>query len=174
MKTTLFTTILLTSSIFLQLASAQTPEQPTIGQADADRLVAMAQANIDELKIAELAVKKSTDPKVQRFAQMMIVDHSEGLKETRKVATAKNVTLPSGLDADHKKMDADLAQLSGVFFDKEYIKTAGLEDHTKARAALKDDMANAVDPDVKKLATKLAPVVAHHEEILKELASSIK
>jgi putative membrane protein len=44
-----------------------------------------------------------------------------------------------------------------------------VQDHAKVHAALKSDIANAKDADVKALVSKLEPVVAHHAAMAKKL-----
>ncbi len=121
-----------------------------------------------------MALEKSANADVKSFAQTMIDEHAKGLEETQKVAAAKNITLPSEPDAAHKKMAADLQKLSGAAFDKEYAGKAGLADHVKVHAALKHDMASAKDPEIKALAAKLEPTVAHHEDMARKLKAAIK
>jgi putative membrane protein len=165
------------AAVAVALAFSQTVyAQSTAGvvKADADRLVAIAQANLAELAAGKMALEKSSSAEVKSFAQQMIDDHGKGLEETKKVAAAKNVTLPSEPDAAHKKMAADLQKLSGAAFDREYVNKAGVDDHVKVHAALKKDIAEAKDADVKGLATKLEPVVGHHEEMAKKLKASMK
>lgn len=154
-----------------QSASAQTP---TIAKADADRLSAIAQANIAEIAAGKMALDKSSNADVKAFAQQMIDDHGKGLDETQKLAATKSVTLPTEPDGAHKKMAADLQKLSGAAFDKEYVAKAGVADHAKVHAALKKDIAGAKDADVKGLATKLEPIVAHHGEMAKKLNLALK
>ena len=155
-----------------QFAVAQTPA--ALNKADEGRLVAIAQANIAEVAAGKMALEKSSNADVKQFAQMMIDDHGKGLDETKKVAMAKNVTLPTDPDAAHQKMAADLQKLSGAAFDKAYVSKAGVADHTKVHAALKKDIADSKDADVKALATKLEPTVAHHEDMAKKLNASVK
>lgn len=169
MKSTQLLAILTIGCAAANGASAQ-----TLNKSDTDRLNAIAQANIAEVAAGKMALEKSSNPEVKQFAQMMIDDHGKGLDETRKVASAKNVTPPAQPDAAHKKMAADLQKLSGAAFDKEYVSKAGVADHAKVHAALKDDIAQAQDADVKALATKLEPIVAHHGDMAKKLNASIK
>ena len=172
-------TVFATGIVSVQFALAQTASQDSPGisglnKKDTNRLVAIAQANLAEVAAGKMASEKSTNPAVKTFAQMMIEDHSKGLDETKKVAEAKNVTLPTEPDSEHKKIATELSKLSGSVFDKEYVSKAGVADHTKVLAALKEDIANAQDPDVKALASKLEPTVAHHEDMAKKLNSAMK
>jgi putative membrane protein len=169
MKTTQFLTALTLGIAFAHSASAQ-----TVSKADTDRLNAIAQANIAEIETGKIALEKSTNADVKQFAQAMIDDHTKGLEETKKVAAAKKLTLPTEPDAEHKKMAEKLKTLSGAAFDKEYVSKAGVADHAKVHAALKQDIAKAQDADVKALATKLEPTVAHHGEMAKKLNAAVK
>lgn len=162
------------TTITLGLAAMHSASAQTLAKADADRLTAIAQANIAEVDAGKMALEKSTNAEVKQFAQMMIDDHGKGLDETKKVAASKNLTLPTETDAAHKKMAADLKKLSGAKFDKQYVAKAGVEDHSKVHAALKDDIAKAKDADVKALVTKLEPVVAHHGEMARKLDAELK
>lgn len=171
MKTTLLFAALMLAFAAVQSVSAQTA---ALAKADADRLAAIAQANIAEVAAGKMALEKSGNAGVKTFAQQMIDDHGKGLDETKQLAAAKNLTLPTEPDAAHKKMAADLQKMSGAAFDKAYVAKAGVADHAKVHAALKKDIAGAKDADVKALATKLEPIVAHHGEMAKNLNASIK
>lgn len=172
MKTTRLIAALTLAFAATGIAAAQT--SATVAKADADRLVAIAQANLAEVAAGKIALEKSNNPEVKSFAQSMIDDHGKGLDETKKVAEAKNVTLPTEPDAAHKKMAADLQKLSGAAFDKQYVSKAGVADHAKVHAALKKDIAAARDADIKALVTKLEPTVAHHGEMAKQLNATLK
>ncbi|MYM23304.1 DUF4142 domain-containing protein [Duganella sp. FT135W] len=170
MKTARFATAFIACAATAQFAFAQTP----ISKADADRLVAIAQANIAEIAAGKLAVEKSANGEIKQFAQMMIDDHSKGLADTQKLAAAKNVILPTEPDDAHQKMATELKQLSGAAFDKAYVSKAGVQDHVKVHAALKNDIASAKDTDVKALASKLEPIVGHHEAMAKKLDTATR
>jgi putative membrane protein len=169
MKTTQLLTALTLGVAIVHSAYAQ-----SLSKADTDRLNAIAQANIAEVAAGKMAVEKTTNADVKQFAQMMVDDHGKGLDETKKVAAAKNVTLPTEPDAAHKQMADKLQKMSGAAFDKEYVSKAGVADHAKVHAALKVDIAKAQDADVKALAVKLEPTVAHHGEMAKTLNAKLK
>jgi putative membrane protein len=164
----------LLAALTIGIAAAHSASAQTLAKADADRLTAIAQANIAEVAAGKMALDKSSNADVKQFAQAMIDDHTKGLDETKKVAAAKNVTLPTEPDAAHKKMADDMSKLSGAAFDKQYVAKAGVADHAKVHATLKNDIAKAQDADVKALATKLEPTVAHHGEMAKKLNASLK
>jgi putative membrane protein len=154
--------------------NAATSAATTISKDDAARLVGIAQANIAEIETGKLALKKSSNPDVKAYAQMMIDDHTKGLQETKKVAAAKRVTLPSETDIAHQKLAAELEALSAEKFDEAYAKRAGVAGHANVQASLTKDMSAVEDPDVKALAAKLEPTVAHHLAMAKKLAAAVK
>jgi putative membrane protein len=160
------------SATLSQLAFAQS--SAPLSKEDSVRLTAIAQANIAEVDAGKLALQKSSNGDVKAFAQLMIDDHTKGLEETKKVAAVKNLTLPTEPDAAHKKMAEQLKALETSNFDKEYVDKAGVQDHTKVHAALTADMKDAKDADVKALATKLEPTVAHHLAMSKKLKAALK
>lgn len=151
-----------------------TSAETTISKDDAARLVGIAQANIAEIEAGKMALKKSSNADVKAFARMMIDDHTKGLEQTRKVAAAKHVTLPSEPDIGHQKLAAELEALSGKRFDVAYAKRAAVAGHANVLASLKKDASAVEDPDVKALATKLEPTVEHHFEMAKTLAAAVK
>jgi putative membrane protein len=153
--------------------NAATSAATTISKDDAERLVGIAQANIAEVETGKMALKKSSNKDVKAFAQMMIDEHTKGLQETKKVAAAKHVTLPTETDMAHQKLAAELDALSGKKFDEAYAKRAGVAGHTNVLATLKKDASAVEDPDVKALAIKLEPTVTHHLEMAKKLADSV-
>jgi putative membrane protein len=154
--------------------NAATSAATTISKDDAERLVGIAQANIAEIETGKMALKKSSNKDVKAFAQMMIDDHTKGLQETKKVAAAKHVTLPSETDIAHQKLAAELEALSGQQFDEAYAKRAGVAGHANVQASLKKDVSAVEDPDVKALAIKLQPTVAHHFDMAQKLAAAVK
>jgi predicted outer membrane protein len=143
-------------------AGATAAGKSTLSQADQKILMDMAQANINEVEAGKMAQSKSKNDQVKSFAQQMIDDHGKALTEVQQLAQQKGVTLPTEPDSKHKAMAAKMEAMSGDAFDKAYMKNAGVADHKAVHSALMKDEKHAKDPDVKALATKMAPVVEQH------------
>ncbi len=122
----------------------------------------MAQANINEIAAAKIALDKAQSSDVKAFAQKMVDDHGAALTKVEAVAQQKGVTLPTEPDAMHKEMAAKLEKQSGEAFDKMYMENAGTKDHQMVLSKLKSDAAKIKDPDVKALADAHTPVVEQH------------
>lgn len=136
--------------------------QGKIDKNDADLLQDIARANIAEIETGKLATSKATDPNVKKFAQMMVTDHTKGLSDVKKVASAKGVELPKSPDAMHKAAMLEFKALRGNTFDSRYVKQAGVGDHEATEKLLQKAQSDANDADVKALANKMLPVVQAH------------
>lgn len=164
------TKIIVAACMGLLAAGAATAQN--LSKGDQRILADLAQANVNEVAAANIALKKATAPEVKAFAQQMVDDHTKGLQEVQQVAQAKNVTLPAEPDAKHKKMADRLNALSGQDFDKMYLANAGVNDHKVAHKMVVDAQKKAKDPDIKALAGKLQPTIDQHMKAVQPLASS--
>ena len=159
---------------------ATTTKPATVAKADASKLVRadssmlgdLAQGNRAEVEAGQMALEKSQNADVKKFAQMMIDDHTKALGEVESLAQSKNVKLPDGVGAVHKTKAVALKALSGNTFDSQYAKRAGVGDHESTVKLLKKIQADAKDADLKALADKMLPTVEHHLEMAKQLAAA--
>src|SRR5690349_3000552 len=67
-----------------------------LARADKGMLDDLAQANIAEVEAGKMALEKSQNAEIKKFAQHMVDDHTSALAEVQALARAKNVTLPDG------------------------------------------------------------------------------
>ncbi len=143
-------------------AAGQTASSARLSSDDEKALMDMAQANINEVAAAKIALSKAESSDVKAFAQKMVDDHGAALTKVQTVAQQKGVTLPTEPDAQHKAMAAQLEKQSGDAFDKMYMENAGTKDHQMVLSKLQSDAKNIKDPDVKALADAHTPVVEQH------------
>lgn len=143
-------------------ATSQTAAGEKLSSGDEKALKDMAQANINEVAAAKIALSKAQSSDVKAFAQKMVDDHGNALTKVMAVAEKKGVTLPTEPDAQHKAMADKLEKASGDDFDKMYMENAGTKDHKMVLSKLQSDAKNIKDPDVKALADEHTPVVEQH------------
>ena len=143
-------------------ATNQTAAGEKLSSGDEKALKDMAQANINEVAAAKIALSKAQSSDVKAFAQKMVDDHGNALTKVQAVAEKKGVTLPTEPDAQHKAMADKLEKASGDDFDKMYMENAGTRDHKMVLSKLQSDAKNIKDPDVKALADEHTPVVEQH------------
>jgi len=156
------------------LLSLGTAYAQSLAKSDQKLLTDMAMANMAEVEAGKLAVQKTQSDQVKSFAQQMVDDHSKGLDEVKKVASAKNVTLPTELDSKHKALIAKLNGLSGDKFDRTYMEQAGVKAHHEAHNLVTKAENSAKDGEVKALAVQLQPTIQQHMTNADSLNASIK
>jgi len=143
-------------------AAGQTKSSTSLSSGDEKALKDMAQADINEVAAAKIALSKAQSSEVKAYAQQMVDDHGGALTKVQTVAQQKGVTLPTEPDAKHKTMAAKLEKQSGTAFDKMYMKNAGTMDHKMVLSKLQSDAKKIKDPDVKAVADAHMPVVEQH------------
>jgi len=143
-------------------AAGQTKSSTGLSSGDEKALKDMAQADINEVAAAKIALSKAQSSEVKAYAQQMVDDHGGALTKVQTVAQQKGVTLPTEPDAKHKTMAAKLEKQSGATFDKMYMKNAGTMDHKMVLSKLQSDAKKIKDPDVKAVADAHMPVVEQH------------
>jgi putative membrane protein len=143
-------------------------------RADERMLRDIAQANLAEIETGRIALDKSKDERVRKFAQQMVDDHTTAMKDVQQLAQTKGMTLPDGPDVKHKTVATALKALSGDTFDKQYMSQAGVGDHRNTHELLQKTQRDAKDPDLKALATKMIPVVHGHLTEAEQIAPAKK
>jgi putative membrane protein len=153
-------------------STASAKGSDAVARKDQKMMREMAQSNLAEIETGKLALSKSQNDGVKKFAQRMIDDHTTAQKELTQVAQSKGVTLPTQPDAKHQKMAKKLSSLSGDEFDRVYMEQGGVADHKKTDRLLKSAQSDAKDPDLKALAGKTQPIVHEHLNMAQQLHAS--
>lgn len=135
---------------------------------DKDFMTETAIGGMWEVELGKLAATKAQNADVKKFAQMMVTDHTKANAELKTLASSKNVTLPTELDAKHKSKMTEMQKLSGAEFDKEYVADM-LADHEKDVKAFQTQAQNSTDADVKAFAAKTLPTLQKHLEAVRDL-----
>ena len=126
-----------------------------------------------EVELGRMAQTKAQNAEVKRFAQMMIDDHSKANDELKSLATRKNFSLPTSLDAKHQSTMQKLQGMSGAEFDKAYVDNM-LEDHEKDVAEFENQSQNNPDADLKAFAAKTLPTLKKHLDTIKGIHGKMK
>jgi putative membrane protein len=81
----------------------------------------MAIANMVEIELATLVPDRSTDADVERFAQLMIDDHTKSLNSLKAIAAQHSIPVPAALDGRHARLRDKIDKWHGNEFDREYM-----------------------------------------------------
>ena|SRR5579885_379731 len=133
----------------------------TISSSDYVRQTAMS--DLFEIQSSQMALDKSQDAAVRKFAQQMIHDHTQSSEKLKKLLQTENVNIapPSKLDQAHLALLDKLRGASGSAFDKDYVKDQ-IAGHREALAVQKTYAASGEDAKLKSFAQAAADMVQMH------------
>lgn len=92
-------------------------------EATSSFLVNIANREMEEMQLSEIARQKAVDKKVKDFAALMTKDHVPVNDLIKSLAARRNVTLPTTVGDKEKKEIDDLNKKSGSNFDRAYMKS---------------------------------------------------
>jgi len=154
---------------------SQAPDEvaPQSGQpGDSTFVTATGQANFAEVDAGRLAVKKTSNSEVKRFAQHMIDDHTQANAELSDLAHKKGFEMPTQADEAHQKDAARLAGMNGSDFDRSYMMMM-VNDHQKVVSMFEKYSTEGSDPDVRAFARKMLPTLQDHLKMARELSGKV-
>jgi len=162
-------TIVLTLAVG-SLSLAQAAVDPnSADQAFVDQAGALG---VTEIEASRLALKQSSDSKVQEFARQMIADHSKLADQLRATAKQEGATTPTS--APDAGIMQKLMTLNGAAFDLRYIQDVALQGHQKSVDLFSQESDRGQNTALKQLAQTALPVIRHHQEMAQKLASDKK
>jgi putative membrane protein len=127
-----------------------------------------SEGSLAEINYAKLALEKSKDPNVRKFAEKMIRDH-EKLIESMKPFAVKYDVKPSGTPVmDHAKYQ-ELQLKSGIDFDRAYVE-AMVKDHHDDLKMFIDEENKTADPELKAAVAKGEKVILMHTQMIDGIA----
>lgn len=118
-----------------------------------------------EIELGEMALEKSSNDDVKKFAKRMVTDHTASSAKLKTVAGKENISLPQSLDTEHKATKQKLSALRGEEFDREYMKAMS-NGHDKAVALFESaSQSTEVSPDLKQFASSTLPTLRDHQKM---------
>jgi putative membrane protein len=129
-------------------------------------------SNQAEIELSSVAMNKSQDSKIKRFAQQMVADHTAASKELMQLAQSKGIEAPKELDRSHRSALDKLAKLDGPAFDRAYSEQMK-DDHDRTVtlfAAAAED--NSLDAELRQFANKILPKLRSHQHEAHTLADN--
>ncbi|HLL99980.1 MAG TPA: DUF4142 domain-containing protein [Pyrinomonadaceae bacterium] len=140
-----------------------------------DSKFVMMAASSDMMEIASstMALQKSQNADVRRFAQMMIDDHTKTSEQLKSIISTKGVTLPTGMDSKHRAMVDKLSGQTGDKFDMEYMKMQ-VKAHESAVKLFQTQTNKGSDPDIKGFAAANLPALQTHLSMARSMSDGMK
>lgn len=156
-----------------EAAKEANEQNSAVDEGTSDFLMKAAKGGMMEVQAGQTAQTNAASKDVKDFAARMVADHTKANDELKTIAAAKNVTLPSVLEGDHREHLDELGKKSGNEFDKEYMEMM-VDDHDKTVSMFEDAANNSKDADVKAFAAKTLPVLREHQQMAKDLNKRVK
>lgn len=159
---------------FAAAAATAAPKtmKTTLNATDHHFLETAVMANMSEVQLGHLALKKSSNDQVKKFAQYMINDHSRANGKFVRTAGRKHVVPPKTVGAENLKTYKALSALNGDKFDRAFMQDM-VKDHTKDVAEFQKATRTVKDPDLKALAKETLPVLQQHLQMAKQIEQSV-
>ncbi|AJP57681.1 hypothetical protein UC34_13155 [Pandoraea vervacti] len=145
--------------------------QPTAG-IDVEFVDKAQKAGKAEVQASQLAVQRSNNPSVKRFAQQMVADHSKANEALRQLAAKKGVAVPNdpGVNPDVEALKGK----KGREFDVAYLNLAGPDAHEQAVTLFQTEAEKGQDPDLKAFAQRTLPTLRHHLSEAREVSAKVE
>ena len=139
--------------------------------ADKKLIKTAAQSDETEISMAKIALAKTENAEVKKYAQMMVADHGKTTMQLKPIADAAGVPKPD-LKAKDKATAVRLEGLSGSKFDMAYLQ-ANVKSHQETAAKMKAQAPGVTNPDLKSFATATLPIVEHHAMMAQEMVAKM-
>lgn len=128
-----------------------------------------------EITEAHLAQQRSHNPRILQYARLMVRDHT---KSTAQVKAAVRQTTghnppPAMLDGRERRMVADLRATHGREFDRTYVDQQ-VASHQEALDLHRGYAEHGGDPELRRTAGMITPVVQQHLEMAHDLQSHMR
>lgn len=143
-------------------------------EAEKEFLHHAARAGIAEIKASELALKKSGDPDVKRYAQQMLDDHLQAHTLLVKLAKDRGMALPASPSGRQAAKLKRLAAAKGTAFDRRYIDDFGADTHDETIGQARRVLSQGKHAETKNLASALLPKLERHLTMARELQSRLE
>jgi putative membrane protein len=162
--------------LFFVTLVSPTFAQKTAKLSDAEIASVAVVANQNDIDYANIALKKSQDPKVLEFAKTMISDHQAVIDQavalvTKLKVTPKDNAMSQKLTSDAKETMKMLDSKSGKDFDKAYVDNEVTYHKAVINAVKTVLIPDAQNAELKALLEKVSPILdAHlkHAEMLQK------
>ncbi|MCZ2224864.1 MAG: DUF4142 domain-containing protein [Chitinophagales bacterium] len=145
---------------------------------DAEIASVAVTANKIDVDYGNIALKKSQNAEVRKFAQTMINDHNNIIKQAADLAAKLHVTpkdnaVTQSLLNGQKDVNTKFSKLKGSAFDKAYIENEVAYHESVINAVKTILIPEAKNQELKDLLIKVSPLLEHHIEMAKMAKSKI-
>ena len=154
-----------------QLTAPNTSAASSLARADRNFATTAARAGLAEVAEAQIALQKSNDADIKKFAQRMVDDHSKANAQLTSIARAKGLNLPTAPSRSDQSEAERLQKLRGDAFDRRYVSDQ-TDAHKQAVSLFTTESKSGKDNDLKSFAAQTLPTLQDHYRMIRSIAGS--
>lgn len=139
---------------------------------DAKFMVQAGQSDQTEIKTSQLALDRTSNPEVRKYAQQMIDEHTKSSSELKPLAEQEGVTLSTNLAPKQQALYDKLSKLNGEQFDQAYM-VGQTQAHVATAAIYRKEIRSGKDTQVKQFARQVLPTVEGHLKEARAMSSNM-
>ncbi len=124
-----------------------------------------------EIALSKVAMMRSGNAKVKKFAMMMVKDHSAMGSALAVTARSASLPAPMVLDPTHRALKSKLMRMSGPSLDSAYL-AAMTDDHAKTVSLFQNEIAHGQNIHITNLATKSVGAIQNHLQMLHDMTGT--
>jgi putative membrane protein len=151
------------------LSPGSTNSVPSLSPLDQEFMTKMAQSNMIVNETSKLALQKSKNETVKKFAQQMILEYKGSSEQLAKIAKVKGFKIPEKMSSENQSVLTNLKQAPSDKFNRAYIDSQ-VKAHSKTQGEFNNYRKHGQDTNLKEFESKMSPVVAKHLKMAQEKA----
>jgi putative membrane protein len=148
----------------------QSEKSVSVSAVDRQFAIKAAQSDMTEIQTSQLALNRSQNPQVLKYAQEMIQAHTDSTSKLKPIAARLNLAMPKTLGADNQVLVDRLSRLSNTQFDMTYT-TGQARAHAQTQSLFQNEVQQGKNPELKAFANEILPVVSMHLQMAKSLTA---
>lgn len=127
-----------------------------------------------EIRAAQIAQRRSRNPRIGAFAARMIADHGKSSAQLSGIIAGRGrLAVPPGLDARHRGMIEQLQTVSPRQFAELYMQQQ-VEAHEDAAALFSSYAGTGDHPRLRRFAGTILPIIRRHLDMARSLSFEVQ
>jgi putative membrane protein len=125
-----------------------------------------------EIEASKVAQSVSKNPRIVRYATMIVADHAAMADDLEKIAINNKVRGGDSISTDHRQNIANIKALSGKDFDRSYIQMM-VNTHQSAVKSFKTAATDKIE-EIQKFARNTIPTLKLHLDSANAICADLK
>lgn len=143
--------------------------QMQLNQADAHFVTIAMSRGLGEMEAGRIIAAGSSDARLKRFGERMVVDHQQANVHLAKLASARGITVREEIqDRERAQLD-EMRQLSGPRLDAAFMRHFGVAAHQESIALYEQQVREGKDQELRAYADQRVKVLHGHLDELRKI-----